>query len=76
MINIYTLIEWCMTSSVLFLLVMILRLITKKHISPMLRYSLWLVVLIRLLLPINPLESIFSVIDWCWHTNCRHISIL
>lgn len=63
MINIYTLIEWCITSSVLILLVMILRLITKKHISPMLRYSLWLVVLIRLLLPINPLDSIFSVMN-------------
>ena len=63
MINIYELLEWCLTSSVLILLIMIIRLITKKHISPVLRYGLWLVVLIRLLLPFNPLESIFSIMN-------------
>ena len=63
MINIYELLEWCLTSSALILLVMIIRLITKKHISPVLRYGLWLVVLIRLLLPFNPLESIFSIMN-------------
>lgn len=67
MINIYELLEWCLTSSVLILLIMIIRLITKKHISPVLRYSLWLVVLLRLLLPFNPLESIFSIMNPAEH---------
>ncbi len=40
MINIYDLIEWCITSSVLIPVVMIIRLFTKKHLSPVLRYSL------------------------------------
>ena len=44
MINIYTLIEWCITSSVLILLIIGLRQLTKQHLSPVLRYSLWLVV--------------------------------
>ena len=63
MINIYDLIEWCTTSSVLILAVLLIRLFTKKHLSPVLRYSLWLVVLVRLLIPFNPLDSIFSVMN-------------
>ena len=63
MLNIYQFLEWCLTSSFLILLVLLLRLITKRWISPVLRYSLWLLVLLRLLLPFNPLESIFSIMN-------------
>ena len=63
MINIYVLLEWCITSSLLILAVIAIRILTKNKISPLLRYSLWLVVLVRLLIPFNPLESMFSVMN-------------
>ena len=63
MIDIYTLLEWCITSSVLILLIIGLRQLTKQHLSPVLRYSLWLVVLLRLLIPYNPLHSILSIMN-------------
>lgn len=44
-------IEWIVTSSLLILLVSALRLAVKGRVSPRLRYALWAVVLLRLLVP-------------------------
>lgn len=54
---------WIISSCVLILAVLLLRALFKKRISPSLRYSLWFVVLIRLLLPFSIGESTFSVLS-------------
>ena len=46
-------IEWIITSSALIGIVLILRLLLKRRISAKLRYGLWLLVLLRLLIPLS-----------------------
>lgn len=55
--------EWMITSSVLILIVVCLRAILKGKISLKLQNALWLLVLIRLLVPVNPLSSPMSVLN-------------
>jgi len=55
--------EWIISSSVLILSLIILRAVFKKRISPRLRYGLWLVVLLRLLLPFNIGQTDLSVLN-------------
>lgn len=55
--------EWVITSSVLILTVIALRYILRGKISLRLQYSLWLLVLLRLLVPINFAESSVSVMN-------------
>ena len=54
--------EWIVTSGVLILAVLLLRFLLKDRISGRLRYSLWLLVLIRLLLPLS-LPSGISIMN-------------
>ncbi|MBD5162486.1 MAG: M56 family metallopeptidase [Oscillibacter sp.] len=54
-------IEWIVTSSVLILLVAFLRVIIKGRVNPRLRYALWGLVLLRLLIPGTLWESRASV---------------
>ena len=54
-------IEWIVTSSVLIVLVVVLRLLVKSRVSPRLRYALWGLVLLRLLIPGTVFESRVSV---------------
>ena len=54
---------WIISSSVLIAAVVILRAIFRKRISPTLRYALWLLVLLRLLLPVNIAESSVSILN-------------
>lgn len=54
-------IEWMITSSVLILLVILLRVWIKDRVSPRLRYALWALVLLRLLIPGTLWESRASV---------------
>ncbi|MCH5344698.1 MAG: hypothetical protein J1E64_11725 [Acetatifactor sp.] len=56
-------IEWIVTSSILIAAVLLIRLCLKSRISAGIRYGLWLVVLIRLLLPMNFLDSRVSVLN-------------
>lgn len=56
-------IGWTVTSSVLIAIVLILRAALRGHISLRLQYALWLLVLVRLLLPVNPLPSALSVMN-------------
>ena len=46
-------IEWIVTSSVLILLVLLLRLLVRDRVSPRLRYALWGLVLLRLVIPVS-----------------------
>lgn len=56
-------IEWIITSCVLIVIVLLLRLCLKKSISLRLRYALWLLVLVRLLIPVNFFSSPMSVMN-------------
>ena len=53
--------EWILSSVVLMLMVLALRGLLKGRISPGLRYALWLLVLLRLLLPFQISRSVLSV---------------
>ena len=56
-------IEWIVTSSALILLVLLLRAVIKDRVSPRLRYALWALVLLRLLIPVSLWESPASVLN-------------
>ena len=56
-------IEMIITSSVLILVIFLLRKITRGRISMRFRYALWLVVVLRLLLPVSVGNSAVSI----WH---------
>lgn len=56
-----TLLQWFVTSSVLILAVLILRRLLGGRISPRVKYALWAVVLVRLLVPVSPFPSVFSL---------------
>ncbi len=53
--------NWIISSSVLIVLVMLVRLVFKEKMSQQLRYGLWLLVLIRLLVPFSMGESQMSI---------------
>ncbi len=53
--------EWMISSSVLIALVVILRYVLRGKINLRLQYALWLVVLVRLLMPFSLVGSSFSV---------------
>ncbi len=55
-------IEWIVTSSALILLVLLLRALIKSRVSPRLRYALWGLVLLRLVIPVSLWESPASVL--------------
>lgn len=54
-------IEWIVTSSALILLVILLRVLIQGRVSPRLRYALWALVLLRLVIPGTFWESRASV---------------
>lgn len=56
-------IEWIVTSSVLILLVIAIRYFFRNSLALWARYALWLVVALRLLIPISFFESSFSVLN-------------
>lgn len=56
-------ITWIVSSTVLILIVILLRQIFRKKISHALQYALWLPVLFRLLIPVTPVASDFSVMN-------------
>lgn len=55
--------EWIITSSVLILIVFVLRFLLRGKISLKLQYALWLLVAMRLLLPFSLFESPASVMN-------------
>ncbi len=56
-------IEWIITSCVLIVIVALLRLVLKGRISLRLQYALWIIVLARLLIPVNFISSPMSVMN-------------
>lgn len=56
-----SLIQWFFSSSVLILVVLVLRGLLAKKLSLRLRYALWGIVLLRLLLPLSPLPNAISL---------------
>ena len=60
-----TLIPWTFTSILLILAVLVVRKLTQNRLSSVNRYALWLVVLIRLLVPIQlPFLSSLGAVDF------------
>ena len=56
--------EWVITSSILILLVIGIRACFRNKIALWARYALWLVVALRLLVPLSFSESSFSVLNF------------
>ena len=55
--------SWIVSSSILILLMMALRAVIRDRVSPRLRYALWLLVLVRLLLPVSLGSTRLSVLN-------------
>lgn len=55
--------DWIISSSILMLIVIGLRAVLKGRVSLRLQYALWLLVLVRLLVPVNFTESALSVLS-------------
>ena len=53
--------EWVLSSSALILLVLIVRALGKSRLSCRVRYALWLLVLVRLLIPVQLIETGWGV---------------
>lgn len=56
-------IEWFWSSSILILLIVLIRFLLREKIRPYVRYALWLIVAIRLLLPFSLTETAVSVLN-------------
>lgn len=64
--------EWILTSSVLIVVVLVLRRLLRSRISLRLRYALWTLVLVRLLIPFSLPQSKISVAELAspsWKTS-------
>ncbi len=57
-------IQWIFTSSLLILAVIVLRCLGRERLSARVRYALWLLVLVRLLVPFSVGSSPISVMNW------------
>ena len=57
-------IEWAVSSSVLILIVLAARTLGKKRLSCRVRYALWLLALLRLLIPVQLFSASWGVPDW------------
>ena len=55
--------NWIITSSVLIIIVLLIRQLFKNKMSARMRYGLWLLVLIRLLVPVNMQSSNASILN-------------
>lgn len=56
-------VEWMLSSGVLILLMLSVRFLFRKKLPPCLRYALWLVVALRLLLPVSISETEISILN-------------
>lgn len=70
-------IEWIITSSLMIIIIIILRFLFHNKISQRLQYALWGLVLLRLLLPVSLFESSFSIMNIISHNEeKKQISVL
>lgn len=58
-----SIIEWIVTSCILLALISVIRLAFKKKLQAKVRYGMWLIVLVRLLLPVSLTGSSISVLN-------------
>lgn len=63
----WKMLNWMVSSTVLIVGILALRFFIKGKISLRIQYSLWAIVLIRLLLPISIGETVISVQNWLRH---------
>ena len=56
--------EWILTSSILILLVLLIRLVFKRRLTAKIRYGIWLLVLLRLLMPVSFFDTNFSILHF------------
>ena len=54
--------EWILTSSILILMVLLIRLAFRKRLTAKIRYGIWLLVLLRLLVPFSLFDSSLSLL--------------
>ena len=66
--------EWIISSSVLIVLVIALRHVLRGKINLRLQYALWLVVLVRLLMPVSIADSSFSIASFLQKNQTHQIS--
>ncbi|MBP3700637.1 MAG: hypothetical protein J6I64_01985, partial [Lachnospiraceae bacterium] len=59
-----TMINWAVSGTVILLVVLVLRRLFGERISRRMRYALWLVVLVRLLVPVSFGSSGWSIQNW------------
>ena len=59
--------QWILTSSLLIVVVLLIRKIVGDKLSARVRYALWGLVLLRLLIPVSIGESALSVQNWLPH---------
>ena len=55
--------EWILTASIFIILVLLIRLIFKKRLAAKVRYGMWILVLLRLLLPFTLFNSSLSLLN-------------
>ena len=56
-------IEWVISSSVLIIMLIVIRQLFRKTLSMRVRYALWLAVALRLLIPVSFFESSLSILN-------------
>ena len=61
--------EWIITSSLLILIVLLVRRLFRGRLSLRLQYALWLVVLVRLLIPGTVAQTGLSVLNYLPRTE-------
>lgn len=66
--------EWIISSSVLIVLVIALRHVLRGKINLRLQYALWLVVLVRLLMPVSIADSSFSIASFLQKNQTHQIT--
>ena len=67
-------IEWIISSCVLIVVIMLLRRLLKGHISLRLQYALWVVVCVRLLVPVQLGASSMSVMNAVEHSRAYEVT--
>ena len=55
--------EWILTSSIFILIVLLIRRVFKNRLTAKVRYSIWFLVLLRLILPFSFFDSSFSLLN-------------
>lgn len=68
--------EQIITLSVLIITILCLTFLTEKWINPCIRYALWLLVVIKLLIPIPEFESTVSVMNAAYEIEERSVQYL